>query len=59
MNHLQEAKDKLHYAENYSMTTSAVELSQAHALIAIAESIERIVEGQEMPRIIIELPEKK
>ena len=63
MNHLDEARewakaiDELLEEGNHSKPYDGNTLAIAHALIAIAEQLEKIVNGIELPRIVIETPE--
>ena len=58
MNHLEEAKKQFEIiCSGGVQIPPQIELLKAHALIAIAEQLEKIVKGIELPRIVIETPE--
>jgi len=60
MNHLEEAKksiEKADVAEDIQSCQYHMDDAKTYALIAIAEQLEKIVKGIELPRIVIEIPE--
>ena len=55
MDHLQEAKELLEYSENMDISDAQPSAQQAiaHALIALVQRVDQIIETQALPRYLV------